>query len=39
MRYGEKAIKTAMLELWDNPCSEKDYEINISFPEFTCLCP
>ena len=39
MRYGEKAIKTARLELWDNPCSEKDYEINISFPEFTCLCP
>lgn len=39
MRYGEKAIKTARLELWDNPCSEKDYEINISFSEFTCLCP
>ena len=39
MRYGEKTIKTARLELWDNPCSEKDYEINISFPEFTCLCP
>ena len=39
MRYGEKAIKTARLELWDNPCSEKDYEINIIFSEFTCLCP
>ena len=39
MRYGEKAIKTARLELWDNPYPEKDYEINISFSEFTCLCP
>lgn len=39
MRYGKKAIKTARLELWDNPCSEKDYEINTSFSEFTCLCP
>lgn len=39
MRYGEKAIKTARLELWDNPYSENDYEINISFSEFTCLCP
>ena len=39
MRYGEKAIKTAMLDLWDNPYSEKDYEINIIFSEFTCLCP
>lgn len=39
MRYREKAIKTARLELWDNPYPEKDYEINVSFPEFTCLCP
>ncbi|OGW58604.1 MAG: NADPH-dependent 7-cyano-7-deazaguanine reductase QueF [Nitrospirae bacterium RBG_16_43_8] len=39
MRYGEKAIKTAMLDLWDNPYPEKDYEINIIFSEFTCLCP
>lgn len=39
MRYGEEAIKKARLELWDNPHAEKDYEINISFNEFTCLCP
>lgn len=39
MKYGEKAIKEAKLEIWDNPCPERDYEINISFPEFTCLCP
>jgi len=39
MRYGEKAIKKARLVLWANPCPERDYEINISFPEFTCLCP
>jgi 7-cyano-7-deazaguanine reductase len=39
MRYGEKAIKNARLEIWDNPHPERDYEINISFPEFTCLCP
>lgn len=39
MRYGEKAIKKSRLEIWDNPCPERDYEINISFPEFTCLCP
>lgn len=37
--YGTKAIKRARLEMWDNPCAERDYEINISFPEFTCLCP
>lgn len=39
MKYGRKAIKRARLELWDNPTPERDYEINISFPEFTCLCP
>ncbi|MBI4689051.1 MAG: NADPH-dependent 7-cyano-7-deazaguanine reductase QueF [Nitrospirae bacterium] len=39
MRYGDKAIKRAKLEIWDNPYPERDYEINIGFPEFTCLCP
>ncbi len=39
MRYGEKAIKKVKLEIWDNPNPERDYEISISFPEFTCLCP
>lgn len=39
MRYGEKAIKRAKVETWDNPEPEREYEIDISFPEFTCLCP
>lgn len=39
MRYGEKAVKKARLDLWDNPSPERDYEISISFSEFTCLCP
>ncbi len=39
MKYGEKAIKEAKLEVWENPSPEKDYIIEITFPEFTCLCP
>lgn len=39
MKYGEKSIIKAKLEIWDNPNPERDYEINISFPEFSCLCP
>lgn len=39
MKYGEKAIREAALELWDNPNPEKDYVIDITFSEFTCLCP
>ncbi len=39
MKYGEKAIKKARLEIWENPNPERDYVINITLPEFTCLCP
>lgn len=39
MKYGEKEIRVARLELWDNPYPERDYQIEITFPEFTCLCP
>jgi len=38
-RYGEKAIREARLEVWPNPDPERDYLIEITFPEFTCLCP
>jgi len=27
------------LEMFPNPCPERDYEIAISCPEFTSLCP
>lgn len=27
------------IELFDNPCPERDYAINIRCPEFTSLCP
>lgn len=39
MKYGEKAIQKAVLEVWKNPNAERDYEIHIRCPEFTCLCP
>ncbi len=39
LRYGEKAVRKARLETWDNPHKERDYEIDITFAEFTCLCP
>ncbi len=38
-RYGEIEIERASLEPWPNPCTQRDYTIDISFPEFTCLCP
>ncbi len=39
LKYGEKAIQEAELEPWENPYPDRDYLIEISFPEFTCLCP
>jgi len=39
MKYGEKSIQKAKLQVWNNPNPERDYEINISYPEVTCLCP
>ncbi len=39
MKYGEEEIQKAVLEPWPNPSPERDYTIDISFPEFTCLCP
>ena len=27
------------LEVFDNPNPERDYQIHIEIPEFTCLCP
>ncbi|MFN3407252.1 MAG: preQ(1) synthase [Caldimicrobium sp.] len=38
-KYGELAIETAELEAWENPYPDRDYQIEITFPEFTCLCP
>jgi 7-cyano-7-deazaguanine reductase len=38
-KYGAKAVEEARLEPWDNPNPDRDYSIEISFPEFTCLCP
>ncbi len=42
MKYGEKEIQKAAdggLETWENPSPDRDYTIEMSFPEFTCLCP
>ena len=37
--YGKEEIDKAVIEVWDNPATGRPYEVNITFPEFTCLCP
>lgn len=38
-KYGARAVGKARLVAWENSNPERDYEIEISYPEFTCLCP
>ncbi|MEF9475980.1 MAG: preQ(1) synthase [Candidatus Mariimomonas ferrooxydans] len=38
-KYGKRAVSGAKLEKWPNPNTDRDYNIEINFPEFTCLCP
>ena len=37
--YGERKIESGTLICFPNPNIERDYEISINFPEFTCKCP
>jgi 7-cyano-7-deazaguanine reductase len=37
--YGSRAIRENRLERWPNEAADRDYEIDITLPEFTCLCP
>ena len=37
--YGEREIASGGLICFLNPNRERDYEISIDFPEFTCKCP
>jgi len=39
MKYGAKMIAEAQLEAVPNPNPERDYEVSLAIPEFTCLCP
>ena len=38
-RHGERAIREAELETFDNRTPGRDYTIQLTIPEFTCLCP
>ena len=37
--YGEREIESGSLICFPNPKNNRDYEISIDFPEFTCKCP
>jgi 7-cyano-7-deazaguanine reductase len=39
MKYGAKMIAESILEAVDNDNPQRDYDIDFTIPEFTCLCP
>jgi len=39
MKYGAKMIAESTLEAVVNDNPQRDYEIDFTIPEFTCLCP
>ncbi|KPJ69749.1 hypothetical protein AMJ44_02730 [candidate division WOR-1 bacterium DG_54_3] len=34
-----RRLKTPKIETWENQYPDKDYDIHLEFPEFTCICP
>ena len=38
-RYGERQIAESQLEAVPNPAPDREYRIDLTCPEFTCLCP
>ncbi len=34
-----RKLKTPEIEVWRNQYPDKDYTVEMEFPEFTCVCP
>lgn len=34
-----RKLKTPAIEVWENKYPDKEYDINLEVPEFTCICP
>lgn len=39
LKRGQKEILESKLTVVENKYPDRDYEINVTLPEFTCLCP
>lgn len=34
-----RKLKKPKIDTWENQYSDKDYNVHLEFPEFTCICP
>ena len=34
-----RTLKMPQIEVWENQYSDRDYVVDLTIPEFTCICP
>ncbi len=34
-----RSLKMPAIEVWDNQYADRDYVVDLTIPEFTCICP
>ena len=34
-----RELKAPAIECWENQYADRDYNVHLEFPEFTCICP
>lgn len=34
-----RKLKTPAIDVWENQYPDKEYEVELEIPEFTCICP
>ena len=34
-----RQLRTPEIEVWENQYADREYTIDLNFPEFTCICP
>lgn len=34
-----RRMKTPKIEVWENQYADREYEVELEIPEFTCVCP
>jgi len=39
LKRGQKEIRDSKLTVVDNQYPDRDYQVDVTLPEFTCLCP
>lgn len=39
LQHDIRQLKLSEIEVWENQYSDRDYQVDLEIPEFTCICP